>query len=191
MIRSLLKTCLAGFCLFLLPAPEIQARTIHKPKHHHPIEMKMTMGLLGLLGAGTEYSFDGKKIGSYEEFADVIFPLNDPESTRLIHEAGEADLVWLFLLGTGVVIGADVALTYKPVPFINIDFIDRIVSGSVAVQICLIPGSILGAISASNKFNAVQRYNHLVKRGKEAGLGLQPQLFANRDHLGLGLNCRF
>ena len=156
-----------------------------------PIQTKMTMGLFGILGANMEYSYNGKKLENYRDFQNVIYPLGDAESARMIHEAEEAEFVWWMLLVTGVAAGVDVALAYKPVPFLNVDWIDRISTGTVAIQIFLAPGIIIGAIGASDKFNAVQRYNSLVRGEEKKALSFSPRLVMGHNRLGLGLEMGF
>ncbi|HUO58869.1 MAG TPA: hypothetical protein VMV05_11900 [bacterium] len=156
-----------------------------------PIQTKMTMGLFGILGADMEYSINGKKLENFRDFKAVIYPLGDPEAARMIHESEEAELAfWLFLVG-GVAAGVDVALTFKPVPFVNVDWIDRIATGSVAVQISMVPNVIIGAIGSSDKYNAVQRYNSLVRGDSKTSLAPTPQILLCQSHPGLGLGWEF
>lgn len=176
---------------FLGISAQVQAQGAPSLEKRITIETKMTLGLFGILGAGTDYSIGGKKLDSYEDFKKVIYPLRDPEASRLIHEAEEAEFVWWILVVGGVAAGVDVGLTYKPVPFLNVDWIDRISTGAVALQILLAPGIILGSIASADKFNAVQRYNRLVRGEKEAGWKVSPYLIAAQGRLGLELALGF
>ena len=164
-----------------------------KPESHqkHVFETRIDYGLFGILGGGMNYSLDGKKIRHYRDFNEIINSLHDEESSKLIREAQSADLVSWILLMTGIPVGIDVGLVYKPVPFLGLDWTDRISSGFVAAQVFLALGAIFETNAESLKYNAVQRYNHLVRGEEVESLKITPQLFADRGHLGLGLNCRF
>ena len=157
----------------------------------HVFETRIDYGLFGILGGGMKYSLDGEKITHYQDFKEIIYSLHDEESSKLIRDAQSADLASWILWLTGIPVGIDVALAFKPVPLLGVDWTDRISSGFVAAQAFLALGAILESNAEALKYNAVQRYNHLVNGENRTSLRVIPLLFADRGYLGLGLNCRF
>jgi hypothetical protein len=181
------------FLPFLLPKALAKTKPSKAPSstQKHVFETKIDLGLFGLLGGGMNYSLNGKKIIHYRDFNEIINSLHDEESTKLIRESESADLASWILLMTGIPVGIDVALAFKPVPLLGIDWTDRISTGFVAAQAFIALGAIFETNAASLKYNAVQRYNHLV-RGEEIGnLSVTPRLFVDGGHLGLGFIGRF
>ena len=185
------------FCLFLLlgtlSAPCAWAKEKNPGKKsasikRTPIEMKMG---INPLGASVGYFLEGKNINHYRNFREVMEPQGDPETLKLIRGAEDADKwSWGFMV-SGLALGIVTAITVPPSPLLGIDILDRAATGGFYAQFLVLPGAVFQIVAEGDKFNAVQRYNRLARGEKEVGLGLQPQLFANRDHLGLGLNCRF
>lgn len=156
-----------------------------------PIETRMDLGLWGLLGASLRYSIDGQPIQDDGELKERIYSLHDEEASRLIRESGESRFITRLFLVTGALLGADVALLYKPVPFVRVDWIDRISTGLVTAQFLAGVGFIFNANAEGLKFNAVQRYNRLLRRPEASGMRLSPEVFADGSHWGLGLGCAF
>ncbi|HEY5037996.1 MAG TPA: hypothetical protein VIJ93_02880 [bacterium] len=151
------------------------------------IETKIDLGLFGLLGGGMTYSVNGKKITRDEDFQRLIYPLRDEEASKLIHDAREEHFVGALLYLSGVVVGADLALFFKPNPLVNIDFIDRIGTGLIATQIFTGIGAIFDANADGRRYNAVQRYNKLIQVREDAFLGLSPQFSFSNNRFNLGL----
>jgi hypothetical protein len=153
------------------------------------IETKMDLGLFGLLGGSMEYSLNGKKITHYQDFKNLIYSLHDEEASRFIHDAEEEDfLAWMIDLA-GVAAGTDMALFFKPTPFLHDDFIDRIGTGLLVSQFFVATGAIFEINAEGRKYNAVQRYNQLVRAPRQSFLGLHPQLYVENNgvHLGFAL----
>lgn len=156
-----------------------------------PIEARMDLGFLGFLGASMRYSVDGRPIRDDGELKERIYSLHDEQASRLIRESGESRFVTGLFLATGALLGADVALLYKPVPFVRVDWIDRISTGLVTAQFLAGVGFIFNNNAEGLKFNAVQRYNRLLRRREASGLNLSPEVIADGSHWGLGLGCAF
>jgi len=179
--------------LFLLPLPRLFADTDPTTGHKTPslIETHMDLGFFGLLGGSMEYSLDGKRLESYREFKDLIYPLRDQQASDMIREAEDKNFVaWMFYVG-GVATGADLALAYPPVPFLRVDWIDRIASGVVAAEVVVGIGLIFDNSAEGEKYNAVQRYNHLIHGKDKETWQFTPQLYASGGHLDLGVRTGF
>ena len=143
-----------------------------------PIDTRMGLGLFGLLGGGMEYSVQGRPISRYEDFKTVIYPVRDRESSDLIRQAEEAHLTaWIFYTG-GAALAIDVALNFKPAPFLGVDWIDRAATGFAFGQILMGAGFLFDSNAEARKYNAVQRYNYLVGSRHEAALDLVPPRLA-------------
>lgn len=156
-----------------------------------PIETKMDLGLFGLIGGGMKYTLGGKPIDRNEDFRSLIYPLHDTEASDLIRGAQDAHLVaWMFYV-SGVGAGVDFALTFKPDPFLGVNWFDRIATGVVAAQFFWAVGALFDGDAAGQKFNAVQRYNHLLSGQEDAFLGFKPQVCQVGQALGLDMNRPF
>jgi hypothetical protein len=156
-----------------------------------PIETKMNLGLFGLIGGGMRYSIDGKPISRYEDFQGLIYPTHDEEATDLLREAQDDHLVaWIFYV-SGVAAGVDFALAFKPDPLLGVNWFDRIATGFVAAEFFWSGGSIFEGDAEARKFNAVQRYNHLMREKDDAFLGFMPRVCLIGQGLGLDLDRPF
>jgi hypothetical protein len=144
-----------------------------------------------LLGTDVEYSLNGEKIEHYRDFKSLIYPLNDPEASKLIRDSEDNDLAWWIFFSAGTVAGLDAALFYKPLPLLNVDFIDRISTGLTIAQFLWGPGMLFGSLAQSQKFNAVQRYNKLVEGEKETSWNVSPRLYVGAARVGLEVGCSF
>jgi hypothetical protein len=156
-----------------------------------PIETKMDLGFFGLLGGSMNYTVGGKPISRYEDFKALIYPLRDPEASDLIREAGEAHLTaWMFY-GAGTATGIDAALFFKPAPLLNINWFDRIATGVVTAEIFWGIGALFDNNAEGRKYNAIQRYNQLLRKEKESFLDLKPEITMAQGGPKLGLGCDF
>lgn len=156
-----------------------------------PIDTKMDLGLFGFLGGGMTYSVGGKPISRNEDFKKLIYPLHDLEASDLIREAEELHLAAWICYVSGGISGLDVALAFKPVPLVGVDWIDRISTGVVASEVLVGLGALLDNSSEGRKYNAVQRYNKVLRKEDQAFLDLKPQLYFAQQGPGLGLSCDF
>jgi hypothetical protein len=184
-----------SFLLFVLAAPclvfsDPPAASNPFPTDQ-PIEMKMNLSFFGLLGNGMRYSIGGKPISRYEDFRDLINPLHDEEATDLLRGAQDDNLVaWLFY-ASGAVAGVDFALVFKPDPLLGVNWFDRIATGFVAAQVFWTGGAIFEGDAEARKFNAIQRYNDLLKQEDESFLGFTPRVCLVGQGLGLDLDRPF
>ena len=155
------------------------------------IETKMNLGLFGLLGGGMDYSIGGKPIRRFEDFEDLIYPIHDVEATDLLREAKDDHLIaWMFY-GSGVAAGVDFALAFKPDPLLGVNWFDRIATGFVAAEFFWSAGAIFDGDAAARQFNAVQRYNHVLRGKDGAFLGFTPRVCWVGQGLGLDLDRPF
>ncbi len=158
---------------------------------HPPIQTKMNLGLFGLLGSNMEYRMGDRKLESFEDFKKAIYPLNDEEASKLIREAEEDHFVASMFYVAGVATGVDVALVFNPTPFVHVDWIDRIATGAVVLQFFAVAGALFDLNAGGRKYNAVQRYNGLVRKEEDAFLGIAPRLALRSDGLGLAVTSSF
>jgi hypothetical protein len=147
---------------------------------------------MAILGGDMQYHLNGQKIVHYKDFKNLIYPLHDPEASQLIRDAESTDLAsWLVLI-TGISLSTDIALFYKPAVIFNSNVPDRIMTGLVTVQIGLGIYFIVHNIAEGRKYNAIQRYNHLLlKNPDDSLLELNPKLFASSNGLVLGGQLSF
>ena len=87
--------------------------------------------------------------------------------------------------------GVDVALVFKPVPVLNDDFFDRVATGFFTAQILWGMGLIFQTNAESDKFNAVQRYNHRVRGEKSMAWKITPEFPGDQSPTGLCFNLDF
>lgn len=128
-----------------------------------PIDCRMDLGLFGLLGGGPEYSIQGRPIRRDEDFKSVIYPLGDREASDLLRESGSAHLTASIFYMTGAAVAVDVALNFRPAPLLGVDWIDRTATGLAIGQLFWGVGVLFDSNAGARRFNAVQRYNHLLK----------------------------
>jgi len=155
------------------------------------IQTRMSLILLGIGGSNVDYSIGGKNVDDFPHLKDLIYPLHDKESSQLIRDAEDADFAGSMFLYGGTAAGLYFALANKPIGFVGVDFIDRIYTGIFAAQFFWAPGLVFRTISAAKKFNAVEKYNDLVKDRNKAGMELRPCVFASKGATGLGLECDY
>jgi hypothetical protein len=156
-----------------------------------PIETQMNLGLFGFLGGSMNYSVGGKPLKRMEDFKTLIYPLRDEETTRLLSESQDCHFAaWMLYLSGGAV-GVDVGLGFKPSPILGVDWFDRIFSGFVAAGFFWSVGGILDTGAESRKYNAVQRYNLLLKEKDQSFLGPEPQVYFAQQGPCLGLGWTF
>jgi len=156
-----------------------------------PIETKMNMGFLGVLGGSMDYRIKGRKITRYEDFKSLIYPLRDEESSRMIRESETDHFTAMVLYAAGLGLGVDLALVYNPNPLFKVDWLDRIITGMIGVQIFAGLGGLFDANAEGHKYNAVQRYNQLISQPKESLLDLRPQWSADKREFTLALTRSF
>lgn len=183
-----------AFILFLFFPSIVLGEPLSAPPafpKDQPIQTRMNLGLFGLLGGGMDYQLGGRPITRYEDFKALIYAQGDREASDLIREAHETHLTaWLFY-GAGTATGVDVALAFKPAPLLKVDWIDRIATGFVAAQFFWAAGALFDTNAESRKYNAVQRYNHLLKNEEDAFLGVSTSTPLNGQGLCLGLERAF
>jgi hypothetical protein len=139
-----------------------------------------------------ECRLDGKLVENYADFKKIIYSLRDPEASHLIREAEETDFASWVLLGAGLAGAADVALVYSPVVVFHNDWADRLATFVVTAQIGLGAWTIVHNVAEARKFNAVQRYNHvLLTKAETSSLELQPSLYVSMSSLVLGEKLTF
>ncbi len=155
------------------------------------IDTRMDLGLFGVLGGGMNYSVGGTRLSRYEDFKGLIYPLRDEEASNLIRDAEEWHFAASILYVTGGVVGADVALNFKPVPFLGVDWFDRVSTAVVVGEFFWGAGALLDNGAEGRKYNAVQRYNQLLRKQDQAFLDLKPQLALAPNGLRLGFDHDF
>ncbi len=159
---------------------------------HAPIETKADLGFLDVLGGDMQYHLNGQEIIRYQDFKGLIYPLRDPEASQLIRDAEETDLIASLVLVADVALSADIALFYKPTVIFNSDLPDRIITGFLTAQIGLGVFFVVHNMAEARKYNAVQRYNRLLKGlSKESSIELNPRLYASASGLVLGGQINF
>jgi len=153
-----------------------------------PIEMRMG---LGPLGSSLGYSLRGKDVNHYRTLLEIMGPLGDEATLRLLREAEDADRWSWGLLISGAVLGVVTALAIEPTPVLGWEPLDRAATGAAFAQFLVLPGTLFRFDAEGRKFNAVQRYNSLVRKEKLSSLDLGPRLMAGRGRWSLGLEGRF
>jgi len=167
-----------------------QSAPLSNPKNL-PIETHLNLGFLSLFGGTMEYSLNGRRITSYQDFKHLIYPLGDAEASNEIRVAEQMDFVSWVIYGGSIVVGADVALFFKPVPFVNDDGLNRIATGFFVAQLGIGVWSLCNASAEARKFNAVQRYNKVLRKKTTASFELSPEIYASQNGMGLGLKTVF
>jgi hypothetical protein len=156
------------------------------------IDTKADLGFMAILGGDMQYSLNGQKLVRYQDFKSLIYPLRDPEASKLIRQAEATDLISWIVLATGISASMDIAIFYKPPVVFNSDIADRVTEAVVTAQIGFGAFAIIHNIAEGRKFNAVQRYNHLIrKQREESSLELNPKLYTCSNGLVLGGQLSF
>jgi hypothetical protein len=155
------------------------------------IESRMDLGFLGIIGGGMNYRVGGKPISRLEDFQALIYPLHDEEASHLLYEAQECHFAASMMYVSGAAAGVDIALSFKPVPLLGVDWFDRITTGIVGSEIFWGLGALLDGSADGRKYNAVQRYNQLITQKDQAFLALKPQMTLAQGGAQLGLSCSF
>ena len=170
---------------------QAQTQSIQKDSHSI-IETKADLGFMAILGGDMEYSLNGQKVVRYQDFKRLVYPLRDPESSNLIRQAEATDLISWIVLVTGISASADIAIFYKPSVVFNSDIADRVTEAIVTAQIGFGAFAIIHNIAEGRKFNAIQRYNHLIrKQYEESMVELKPKLYTCSNGLILGGQLSF
>lgn len=155
-----------------------------------PIDTRMDLGLFGLLGGGLEYSVQGRPIRRYEDFKSLLYPLRDREASDLLRESESSHTAAWLLYGAGTAVGIDVAISFKPVPLLGVDWLDRTATGLAAAQFFWALGILFDSNAEARKFNAVQRYNHLLRKDEDLSW-LPPQVAIAPGGAQCSLGVRF
>ncbi len=159
---------------------------------HSTIDTKADLGFMAILGGDMEYSLNGQKIVRYQDFKSLIYLLHDPEASNLIRQAEATDLISWIVLATGISASIDIAIFYKPPVVFNSDIADRVTEAIVTAQIGFGAFAIIHNIAEGRKFNAIQRYNHLIrKQREESSIELSPKLYTCSNGLVLGGQLSF
>jgi hypothetical protein len=170
---------------------QVQAQSITN-ETNSPIETQADLGFMAILGGDMQYSLQGQRIVRYQDFKNLIYPLHDSQASNMIRDAEATDLISWIILSTGVGAAIDIAVFYKPPVVFNSDIPDRAVEAIVLSQIGLGAFAIVHNIAEGRKFNAVQRYNHLLKdTPKESSIELNPKLYVSSGGLVLGGQLSF
>lgn len=193
-ICNLLKTLLCFlFLTSFVFTGHLQAETPSIPNDSRsPIETKADLGFMAILGGDMQYEFNRQKIIRYSDFKSLIYPLRDPEASHLIRQAEATDLISWIVLAAGLGASIDVAAFYKPPVVFNSDIADRVAEAVVTAQIGFGAFAIIHNIAEGRKYNAVQRYNHLIrKQAEESSLELNPKLYSCSGGMVLGGQLSF
>lgn len=159
---------------------------------HSIIETRADLGFMAILGGDMGYSLNDQKVVRYQDFKNLIYPLRDPEASNLIRQAEATDLISWLVLATGISASVDIAIFYKPPVVFNSDIADRVTEAIVTSQIGFGAFAIIHNIAEGRKFNAVQRYNHLIRRQhEESSLELKPKLYSCSNGLVWGGQLSF
>ena len=161
------------------------------PAHPSPIETKMSLGLFGLLGSSMEYSIDGKPINEYRDFKKLIYPLQDEEASQLIRNAEDCHFIADIIYVGGTAVALDVVFFFQPVVIFHDDFFDRVATGAVTSQFIWAAGLLFDLNAAGQEFNAVQRYNKLIRQEEQKSESFYPGFFAGKSSFGLCLSRSF
>jgi len=184
------------FFLFLIPVMfpgflRAQAQALQNDTNT-PIETQADLGFLDVLGGDMQYHLNGQRITHYKDFKSLIYPLQDPVASQLIRDAEDTDLVAWLVFTAGLALSTDIALFYKPTVIFNSDVPDRIATGILTAQIGLGIYFVVHNMAEGRKYNAIQRYNHLIQKLPEQSfLELNPKLYACANGLVLGGQLSF
>ncbi len=166
------------------PAPESAVSTAKL----QPIDVGLDIYTDGTVGAN--YSYQGKPLESFQDFADVIRPLNDTKCDNLLNASSTEDtLGWVSMVaGTGL-------LTYYVVDVLNKAFAPinstsdygPDISGDtpflIGGDVVFAAGTILFLASHGDFNHAINRYNHQVQKQNQVSFYFDPN--PNKPELGL------
>ncbi len=139
-----------------------------------PIEMQLQ--IFGKM----KYSVSGVELHGYKPFEDIINPLNDSMASYSLKNARSEDAAsWAFLLAgfTAEVVGVVDAISRYDVSQntgAKQDYtVDWVIGGGGILLNGL--GALLQGQAQVDKFNAVQRYNHVVRGEDKVSLLFSPE----------------
>jgi hypothetical protein len=120
---------------------------------------------------GMDYTLAGEKLNSFQDFSDALEPQNDPEINRLLADSREKNSLGEIgrLVGTLGVGWGGVNLLFNNSSSTRSTHVTVLLSG---VGLDLL-ASLFMDDSRTEKYNAVQRYNALV-RGEDSSLPAAP-----------------
>ena len=119
---------------------------------------------------GLQYSLGEEPLFTYRQFEDLIYPLRDFESERLLKRSEASDLNAKIFGGVGVAAFLTGAIGLLVVPSNQqTPFWATAIGGAVLIDI----GGLFGSEAQTAKFNSVQRYNRFA-RGEEQVLPKGP-----------------
>lgn len=162
------------------------------PRKLQPIEVGLDVYTDGTVGAS--YSYEGKPLESFRDFADVIYSLYDVKCNNLLNASSTEDTLGWVSMGAGAGL-----ITYYVVDVLNKAFASANNSSSYGPDISgdtpyLIAGNlIIGAgtvlfVASHGDFNhAINRYNHQVQKQNQISFYFEP----NPEKPEIGLVQRF
>jgi hypothetical protein len=110
----------------------------------------------------------------------------------MIRSAEETHVSAFVLYGAGMAAGLDLALAFKPNTLLGVDWFDRIATGFVGAQVFWAVGALLDSNAEGRKYNAIQRYNHVLQGKKDqAWEWVPPQVAWNGQEAQCVLGMRF
>jgi hypothetical protein len=158
LVIATLSYCFTFSCPVLVRAQENSSSISSNETKLKPIEIQYyTLG-------GLQYSIDGRFLINYQDFRELISPLRDYETERLLRRSESSDFkskVFGIAGFAGVVTGVVGLLTSssnRQVPF----WITA-VSGAILFDI----GSLFQSEAQTSKFNCVQRYNRFARNEEQ------------------------
>jgi hypothetical protein len=142
---------------------------------------------------GISYSYQGKALNGFQDYANIIYPLNDAKSTNLLKGSQTEDLLaWgSILVGLGLDAYYLVDVLNKVDNYTNNFNNSNSLGPDIAGDtIFIVAGSVLESASAifflasQGDFNhAIRRYNKLIQKQDQVSLYFSPN--PNRPELGL------
>jgi hypothetical protein len=120
---------------------------------------------------GLEYSVQGSPLLNYKDFAELIRPLNDYETLRLLKKSESSSLNAALFGGAGIAgLVTGIAGLLKAPSNRQTGFWIAAIGGGLSFEI----GGLFQSEAQTAKFNCVQRYNRFA-RGEEQVLPQAPQ----------------
>jgi hypothetical protein len=169
----------------------LQAQSL-KNEQNHPIETQADLGFLDIIGGDMKYSLDERPITSYQQFKSLIYPLGDLEASHLIRNAESTDMAAWIVLSAGLATSLDIALVYNPPALFSSDISNRAVEFLATAQISLGLFAIIHNVAEGKKFNAVQRYNRVLRKHvEESSVRFEPKLYSCSNGPVLGGQLSF
>jgi hypothetical protein len=161
-------------------------------KQYLPIDVGLDIYTDGTVGAS--YSYNGKSLQSFQDFADVIHSLNDTRCNSLLDASSTEDtLGWVSMAaGTGLI-------TYYVVDVLNKAFASNYNANSfgpdlsgdtpflIGGNLVIAAGTVLFVASHGDFTHAINRYNHQVQKNNQLSFYFDP----NPAKPELGLVQRF